>query len=64
MDLGETPRIITRIFLHDQTSHMGLTAQTMGDPLSNAKISHLIETMEIDLGMDLSITRMGTGNQM
>ena len=32
--------------------------------MSNAKISHLIETMEIDLEMDLSITRMGTGDQM
>ena len=47
----------TRISLQDQTSHMGIIAPTMGDPLGNAKISHLIETMETDLEMDLSTTR-------
>ena len=36
----------------------------MGDPLINVEISHLIQTMELDLEMDLSITRMGTGDQM
>ena len=43
MYLGETPPIITTISLQDQTSHMGLIAQTMEDLLINAEISHLIE---------------------
>ena len=64
MGLGEIPPIITRLSLLDQTSHMGIFAQTMEDPLFNAQISHLIETMEIDLEMDLSTTRTGTGEQM
>ena len=29
MGLGEIPSIITRISLQDQTSHMGIIAQTM-----------------------------------
>ena len=62
--LGEIPPIITRISLQDQTPHMGIIAQIMGDTLNNAKIRHLIETMEIDREMDPSITRMGTGDQM
>ena len=61
MGLGETLRIITKISLYDQTLHMGIIAQTMEDPLTNAQISHLIETMETDLEMDLSPIRMGTG---
>ena len=62
MSLGEIPPIITRTSLRDQTSHMGIIAQTMGDPLINAEINHLIQTMETDLEMDPSITRMGTGD--
>ena len=64
MGLGEAPAIITRISLQDQTSHMGIIAQTMEDHLINAQISHLIETMETDLEMDLSTTRMGIGETM
>ena len=61
MGLGGTPPINTRISLLDQTSHMGIIAQTMEDHLINAQISHLIETMETDLEMDPSTTRMGIG---
>ena len=62
--LGGTPPIITRISLHDQTFHMGIIAQTMGDRLINAQISHLIEAMETDLAMNLSTIRMETGGTM
>ena len=43
---------------------MGIITQTLEDHLINAQISHLIETMEIDLGMDLPTTRMGAGETM
>ena len=45
MGLGEIPPIITRISLQDQSSHVGIIAQTMEDPLINAKTNHLKETM-------------------
>ena len=64
MGLGKIPPIFTRISLQYQTSHMGIIAQTREDPLINAQISHLIETMEIFLEMDLSTTRMGIGKTM
>ena len=64
MGLGEIPTIITRISHQGQTSHMGIIAQTMEDPLINAQISHLIKTIEIDLEMDLLTTRMRTGEIM
>ena len=64
MGLGEIPPIISRIFLQDQTSHIGTTAQTMENHLINAQISHLLETVEIDLEMRRSTTRMGAGEAM
>ena len=64
MGLGEIPPIITRISLPDQTSHMGIIAQTIEDPLINAQISHSIEAMETDLEMSLSTIRMKTGETM
>ena len=60
----EIPPIITRTSLQDRNLHTGIIAQIMGDHLINAQISHSIETMEIDLGMVLSTTRMGTGETM
>ena len=60
----EVPPIITKISLQDQTPHMGITAQTMEDHLTNAQIGHLIETMETDPDMNLSTSRMGTGGTM
>ena len=60
----EIPPIITRTSLQDQSLHTGIIAQIMGDHLIDAHISHLIETLEIDLGMVLSTTRMGTGETM
>ena len=62
--LGETRQIITRTSLRSQTSHMRTIVQTTEDHMSNAKISNSIEMTEIDLGMVLSTTRMGTGETM
>ena len=59
-DLEVAP-IIIKISLHDQSPHMGITAQTMEDHLINAQISHSIETMEIDPEMDPSTIRLETG---
>ena len=64
IDLGEHLLLPTRISLQDQTRHMGKTIRIMEDRMINAKISHLTETMETDLGTDLSTTRMGTGETM
>ena len=60
----EVPSIITRFSLPDQTPLMGLTAPKTEDRLINARISHSIETMKVDLEMDLLTTRMGTGETM
>ena len=61
IDSREHLLLPTRIFIQDQTLHMGITIRIMEDRMINAKISHLTETMEIDLETDLSTTRMGTG---
>ena len=62
--LGEHLLLPTRISLQDQTPHMGIIIRIMDDRMINAKISHLTETMEIDLEMVLSTNRMGTGGTM
>ena len=54
MGLGEIPPIFTRISLQDQTSNIGLIAQTIEDHMTNAQISHSIEVMETDHEMNLS----------
>ena len=54
----------TRIYLQDQTLHIGITIRIMEDRMINAKIRQSTETMEIDLETDLSTTRMGTGETM
>ena len=64
MDLGEIPPLPTRVSLQDQTLHMGPTVRTTEDDMFNGQISQSIETMEIDLKMDLSTTRMVTGETM
>ena len=64
IDLGEHLLLPTRISLQDQTLHMGITIRILEDRIINAKISHLTETMEIDLETVLSTTRMGTGETM
>ena len=61
MDLQEIFPYLIRIVLSDQTSHMGTTIRKLEDHMINAQISHLIKTMEIDLEMDLSTMRNGTG---
>ena len=66
-DLGEHLLLPTGISLQDQTLQMGITIRIMRimeDRMINAKISHITETMEIDLETDLSTTRMGTGETM
>ena len=55
---------LIRISLRDQASHMGTTFRTMEDHLINAQISHSIEAMEIDLELNLSTIRKGTGETM
>ena len=57
------PHVI-RISLEGQTLHMGITIRTMENHMINAQISHLVEAMDIDAKMDLSIIRMGTGETM
>ena len=61
MDLQEKFPYLITISLHRQNSHRGITIRTLEDHLINAKISHSIETMEIDLEMHLSTIRMETG---
>ena len=60
---GEVPLIATKISLQGPTLHIRTTVRTIDDHLINAQISHLKETMETDLDMNLS-TRMGTGGTM
>ena len=43
---------------------MGTTIRTKEDHMINAQISNSIETMEIDLEVDFSTIRMGTGETM
>ena len=62
--LGEIPPIITRTSVADRTSHMRIIVQILEDQLINAQISHLTETMKIDLEMDLLATQMGIGGTM
>ena len=64
MDLREIPLLFIRVSLQDQTSHMGTTIRTMEDHMINVQISHSIEAMEIDLGMNLLIIRVGPGETM
>ena len=64
IDLRKHLFLPTRISLPDQILHMGITIRIMEDRMINSKISHLSETMEIDLETDLSTTRMGTGETM
>ena len=64
MDLGEIPPLPTGISLQGQTLHMGTTIRTTEDHMINAQINHSIETMEIDLEMGLSTTRVGIGEAM
>ena len=64
MNLQEIISHLIRISLQDQTSHTGITIRTMEDHMINAQISHSKETTEIDLEMNVSTTRMGTGKTM
>ena len=61
---GEVPLMATKIYLRDPTLHIGTAVRMIKDHLTNAQISHLIETMESYPDMNLSTTRMGTGGTM
>ena len=61
IDLGEIPPSLIRVSLQGQILPMRTTVQTTEDHMINAHISNSIEMTEIDLGMELSTTRMGTG---
>ena len=63
-DLRENPPLPIRNSLQGPTLHMGTTDRTTEDHMINAQIRRSIETMEIDLEMNLSTTRMGTGETM
>ena len=64
IELGEVPLIPTRISLQDATLSIGVTILKTEDHMTNAQISHSIEAMDIDLEMNLSTIRMGTGETM
>ena len=64
MDLGGIPPPLIRVSLQDQFLPMGTTVRTTEDHMINAQISNSIEMTEIDLGMVLPTTRMGTGKTM
>ena len=59
--LPETPPVLIRISLQDQTSPTGTTIRIMEDHMINVQISRSIEAMEIDLEMNFSIIRIETG---
>ena len=52
-----------RISLPDQTTH-AVTIRIIEDHMKNTQINHSIETMEIDLELDLSTMRMETGETL
>ena len=58
-----SPQLI-KIFLPNRTPHTLATIRTMEDHMIDSQINHPIETMEIDLEMDLSTIRTGTGETM
>ena len=64
IDSGKIPPLLNRVSLQGQTSPMGTTIQTTEDHMISAQISPSIETMEIDVEMNLSTTRMGTSETM
>ena len=61
IDSGGIPPLASRVSLQDPTSPMTTITRTIEDHMTNAQINHSLEMTEIDLGMDLSTTRMGTG---
>ena len=64
LDLGEITPPLIRVSPQDQVLPMGTTVQKREDHMINAQISNYIEMTEIDLGMVLSTTQMGTGETM
>ena len=64
IDSGGVPLMATKTSLQDPTLHIGTTARMIEDHLTNAQISHSVETMETDPDMNLSTTGMGTGETM
>ena len=63
-DSGDVPLLLTRISLQGRFLYMGATIRIMEDHMINVQISRSLETMEIDLEIDFSTTRKGTGETM
>ena len=64
MDLQETFLHLIEIFLQGPTSYVRTIIRTTEYHMINAQTSHSIEITEIDLELNLSTTRMGTGETM
>ena len=64
IDSREVPLIDSNISLQDPTLHIRTTVRLIDDHLINAQINHLMEMMETDPDMNLSTTKMGTGDTM
>ena len=64
MNLQGTFLHLIEISLQSQTLHMRTITRTTEDHMTNAQTNQSIEMMEIDLEMNLSTTRMGTGETM
>ena len=63
-DLREFSPQLIKIFLPNQTSHMGTTIRKTEDHMINAQVTHSIEALEIDLKMGFSTIRSETGATM
>ena len=64
MDLQEIFPHLIEISLQGPTSYMRTIIRTTEYHMINAQTSHSIETMEIDLELNPSTTRTGTGETM
>ena len=64
MDSGELPPPNIKVSLQGQSLHMGTIVRTTEDHMISSQNTHSIETMEIDLVMELLTTRIGTGETM
>ena len=64
MDLQEIFPHLIKISLPGKTSHMGVTFRTREEQTIYAKVSHSMQTYEIDLEIHLSAFGMETGETM
>ena len=64
MDLQENFLHLIEISRQGPASYMKTITRTIEDHMTNAQISHSIESMQTDLEMNLSTIRMETGGTM